>query len=301
MRSARMDGRHELLDSFLDSLLLEDGLSQATIVSYSADLRAFARWLAGSGTELRLASSVQMLSYLAWRGEQGLSMRSLGRLVSSLRRFYRHLLREGVIKEDPTARLQRPAEPKTLPCTIAVDRIELLLNAPNTSLPRGLRDRAMLEMMYSCGFRVSELVGLELGMVSRDARCVRVTGKGSKARLVPYGEEASDWLELYLVRARPLLVKCPVDALFVSRLGRALSRQMFWLIVKRYARAAGIAGRISPHSLRHSFATHLVDNGADLRSVQLLLGHSSISTTQIYTHVARSRLRAMHAKHHPRA
>ena len=241
-----------------------------------------------------------MLRFLAWRGEGGASGRTVARQVSCLRRLYRYLLRERLVRSDPTVRLKRPRQTKSLPKSLSAGEVERLLAAPRVSEPLGMRNRAMLELMYASGLRVSELVSLQVGQLGRDAQCVRLVGKGNKERLVPYGEEAAHWLERYLVEARPLLGSRPVGDVFLSRRGTALTRQMFWVVIRRTAREAGIEGPVSPHSLRHSFATHLVDHGADLRSVQLLLGHSSISTTQIYTQVAKARLQKLHAEHHPR-
>ena len=287
--------------TFLDALLLEDGLSQATLTSYRMDLTNFASWLATTaGKEIAAANAEDILRYLACRTDAGLKPRSIARLVSSIRRYYRYLLRESFIKVDPSLRVKRPVQTKSLPKALTAAEIEKLLDEPAVTEPLGLRNRAMLELMYASGLRVSELVSLQLNQLGRDVHCTRLIGKGNKERLVPYGQEAAHWLERYLVEARVLLVNRPRNEVFLSRRGTALTRQMFWVIVKRIAQAAGITKNISPHSLRHSFATHLVDHGADLRSVQLLLGHSNISTTQIYTHVAKARLSKLHAEHHPR-
>ena len=290
------------IDSFVDAILLEDGLAAASAAAYASDLRGFAKWAAGAGCgRLEQVSTAQIMAYVGEMLAAGGSARSAGRCVSVLRRFYRYLLREGMIDEDPTVRVARPSAVATIPGALSGEEVERLLEAPAVTTDLGLRDRTMLEIMYASGMRVSELVGLELAMVSAAAGFARIRGKGQKDRLVPLGEEALSWLERYLLRARPrLAVAGSCDAVFLSRRGRAMSRQMFWVMVGRYAAAAGIRRKVSPHALRHSFATHLVNNGADLRSVQLLLGHASISTTQIYTHVARQRLSKLHAAHHPR-
>ena len=291
----------QAIDSFVDAILIEDGLAAATAAAYSSDLRRFAGWISGQGVRIENASAGQIMAYVGKMLAGGGSAKSAGRCVSVLRRFYRHLLREGAISEDPTERVHRPAAVRPIPAALSGEEVERLLQAPDAGTDLGLRDRTMLEMMYASGMRVSELVGLELSMVSAAAGFARIRGKGQKDRLVPLGEEALSWLERYLATARPRLAAAgSCDAVFLSRRGRGMSRQMFWVTVGRHAAAAGIRRRVSPHSLRHSFATHLVNNGADLRSVQLLLGHASISTTQIYTHVARQRLSRMHAAHHPR-
>lgn len=290
-----------LFELFRNALLFEDGLAKATCSSYRADLLGFSRWLgARAGKPCAQATAEDILQYLSHRSGEGAQPRSLGRLVSCLRRFYQFLVRDGHVKEDPTLRLKRPRLPRSLPKALSGPEIECLLEQPTTGTPQGLRDRAMLELMYAGGLRVSELVSLRLEQLGQDAQCARLLGKGGKERLVPYGEIAAQWLDRYLAEARPLLVVRPVDEVFLTRRGTGMTRQMFWVIVKRTAAAAGITKDLSPHSLRHSFATHLVDNGADLRSVQLLLGHTNISTTQIYTQVSRVRLQALHANHHPR-
>ncbi len=289
-----------LIDMFLDAILLEDGLAGSSAAAYSSDLRRFAAWIGQRGKSLEAAAGHEIMSYIGAMLAGGTEPKSAGRHVSVLRRFYRYLLREGMIDDDPTLRLARPAAVRSVPGALSGKEVEALLAAPDTSTPLGLRDRTMLELMYASGMRVSELIGLQLGMLSREAGFARIRGKGGKDRIVPLGEEALDWLERYLAQSRPQLGSAPADEVFLSRRGAGLTRQMFWVLVKRYALAAGIARKVSPHSLRHSFATHLVNNGADLRSVQLLLGHASISTTQIYTYVAKQRLSSMHAAHHPR-
>lgn len=288
------------LDVFIDHLWLEDGLSKNTLISYRLDLTAFAFWLPGQHKQLLTVDKADIQQYLAVKFPQS-KPRSISRLIASLRRFYRYLLRENKIKIDPTLQIEAPKLPRSLPKSLNEDEVVALLNAPDLSEHAGLRDRAMLELLYACGLRVSELVGIKTTEVSVSDGVVRVTGKGSKTRLVPMGEEAADWIARYLKETRgEILQKRLCDALFVTNRGEAMTRQAFWYAIKRYARLAGITKHISPHVLRHAFATHLLNHGADLRVVQMLLGHSDISTTQIYTHVARERLKQLHAKHHPR-
>ncbi len=289
------------LDDFIDHLWLEDGLSKNTLDSYRADLAAFADWC-GSKQKIDLlaVANADIQQYLAVRFPLS-KARSISRLVASLRRFYRYALREQLIKEDPTLHLESPKLPRSLPKSLNEQEVEDLLKAPDVSQPLGLRDRAMLELLYASGLRVSELVGVTVTEVSTQDGIVRVTGKGSKTRLVPMGAEAADWIDRYMRFARPeLLQKRLCDALFVTNRAEGMTRQAFWHIIKRYAALAGINKHISPHVLRHAFATHLLNHGADLRVVQMLLGHSDISTTQIYTHVARERLKQLHSVHHPR-
>ncbi|MCG6874928.1 MAG: site-specific tyrosine recombinase XerD [Betaproteobacteria bacterium] len=293
-----------LLDEFCDQLWLEDGLAKTTLESYRRDLRLFAEWLAKRESALLSAREADLLGYLAFRhgaGGTGLRASSQARLHSSLKRFYQFALRANRINADPTVKLDRPKRAQRLPQTLSEADVEELLAAPDTRAPLGLRDRAMLEVLYATGLRVSELVTLKLVQVSLDMGVVRVVGKGSKERLVPLGEVAADHLVQYLRAARPALLKSrTADAVFVTPRGAPMTRQGFWALIKRHA-ARAIPGRpLSPHTLRHAFATHLINHGADLRVVQLLLGHADISTTQIYTHVARERLKALHAKHHPR-
>ncbi len=290
-----------LLDNFIDHLWLEDGLSKNTLQSYRLDLDAFAGWLLqNENKHLDQAVQADIQQYLAVRFPQS-KPRSISRLIASLRRFYRHALREGRITVDPTLQIDSPKLPRSLPKSLNEEEVEALLNAPDTVQPIGMRDRAMLELLYACGLRVSELVGLKVTEVSLQEGVIRVTGKGSKTRLVPMGEEAVEWLGQYLKTSRPeILQKRLSDSLFVTQRGAAMTRQAFWYLIKRYALLAGIHKPMSPHVLRHAFATHLLNHGADLRVVQLLLGHADISTTQIYTHVARERLKQLHAIHHPR-
>ncbi|NWG86152.1 MAG: site-specific tyrosine recombinase XerD [Hydrogenophilaceae bacterium] len=291
-----------LLDSFCDALWLEDGLSQRTLESYRRDLTQFFAWLQERGSEPLAAGKADIEQFLAYRTlSQGVAARSLARQLSALKRFYRHCLREGRKADDPTLTIEPPRLPRALPKSLTEADVEALLAAPDTNTALGQRDRAMLEMLYAAGFRVSELVQLPVAAVSLDMGVVRIFGKGAKERLVPVGELALDWLKRYLKQARPeLLGRRASDALFVTARGGAMTRQAFWYLIKRYARQAGISVPLSPHTLRHAFATHLLNHGADLRVVQMLLGHADISTTQIYTHVARERLKQLHALHHPR-
>jgi len=288
------------LDTFIDHLWLEDGLAKNTLESYRLDLSAFALWLAQQNKRLLTADQADIQQYLAVKFPLS-KPRSIGRLIASMRRFYRYLIRDNKISLDPTIQIQSPKLPRSLPKSLNEDEVLALLNAPNLHEPVGLRDKAMLELLYACGLRVSELVGVKATEVSVSDGVVRVTGKGSKTRLVPMGEEAVDWISRYLSEARPaILQKRLCDALFVTNRGEAMTRQAFWYLIKRYAILAGISKHMSPHVLRHAFATHLLNHGADLRVVQMLLGHADISTTQIYTHVARERLKQLHSMHHPR-
>ena len=288
------------LDSFIDHLWLEDGLSKNTLESYRADLSQFNLWLSKQKSELLNASQADIQQYLAVKFPQS-KPRSISRLIASMRRFYRYALREGLIEKDPTLQIESPKLPRSLPKSLNEQEVEDLLGAPNVLDSIGLRDRAMLELLYASGLRVSELVTVKVTEVSTQDGVVRVTGKGSKTRLVPMGEEAADWIDKYLKQARPdILQKRLCDALFVTARANAMTRQAFWYLIKRYALLAGITKHMSPHVLRHAFATHLLNHGADLRVVQMLLGHADISTTQIYTHVARERLKQLHSVHHPR-
>ena len=292
-----------LLDEFCDALWLEDGLARNTLESYRRDLRQFAAWLEKQrGKALLEAGEVEILGYISYQFERRAKARSTSRSLSSLRRFYRYVVRQGRMAADPTLRVDMPKLPRALPKGMNEADVELLLGAPDCSDAHGLRDRAMLEVLYATGLRVSELVTLPVQGVSLDMGVVRVMGKGSKERLVPLGEEAIEWLVRYFSEARPVLLQGTASgAAFVTRRGGAMTRQAFWHLVKRYALQAGLAATLSPHTLRHAFATHLLNHGADLRVVQMLLGHSDISTTQIYTHVARERLKNLHQRHHPRA
>lgn len=291
-----------LIDRFCDHLWLEDGLAELTLAAYRRDLRGFAVWLAQvRARTLAAAAAGDVEAWLAHRFAQQARPRSAARYTSTLKRFYRYLLRENVIAADPTLNLDSPRLPRALPKTLTEADVERLLAACTGDEPTDTRDRAMLETLYATGLRVSELVGLKLAALNLDDGVLRVTGKGSKDRLVPLGEEAVIWLRRYLASARgELLGRHLSDAVFVTARGAGMTRQAFWHLIKRRARGAGIERPLSPHTLRHAFATHLLNHGADLRVVQMLLGHSDISTTQIYTHVARERLKQLHAQHHPR-
>lgn len=299
--SGQLDTSDSLhLEKFIDHLWLEDGLSKNTLESYQRDLEQFAMWLAKQNNALLMASQADIQQYIAVRFPQA-KPRSIGRLIASIRRFYRYCLRENLVTVDPSLQIESPKLPRSLPKSLSEQDVEDLLSAPNIEDPIGLRDKAMLELLYASGLRVSELVTVSVNEVSTMDGVVRVTGKGDKTRLVPMGEEATDWIERYVKQARPeILNRRLSDALFVTTRGAGMTRQAFWHIIKRYAKLAGIDKPISPHVLRHAFATHLLNHGADLRVVQMLLGHADISTTQIYTHVARERLKSLHAQHHPR-
>lgn len=288
------------LDTFIDHLWLEDGLSKNTLASYRTDLTQFATWLAKQKTPLIEVNQAHIQQYLAVKFPQS-KPRSISRLVASIRRFYRYCLRENLITDDPTLQIESPKLPRSLPKSLSEQEVEGLLHAPDINQPIGLRDRAMLELLYASGLRVSELVTISVNEVSTQDGVVRVTGKGNKTRLVPMGEEAADWIVRYLKYGRPEMLQQKLsDALFVTTRAAGMTRQAFWYLIKRYALLAGINKPMSPHVLRHAFATHLLNHGADLRVVQMLLGHSDISTTQIYTHVARERLKQLHSVHHPR-
>lgn len=292
-----------LIDRFCDHLWLEDGLSEATLGAYRRDVRGFAAWLAQAHARtLETAVAGDIENWLAWRLGQRTQARSTARYISALKRFYRFLLRERLIEDDPTRNLDRPKLPRALPNTLTEADVERLLAAAGDDTPASLRDRAMLETLYATGLRVSELVALKLTALNLNDGVLRVVaGKGNKDRLVPLGEEAVRWLGRYFAEARPLLLGSKrSDAVFVTPRGTGMTRQAFWHLLRRRARLAQIDKALSPHTLRHAFATHLLNHGADLRVVQMLLGHSDISTTQIYTHVARERLKTLHAQHHPR-
>ena len=292
-----------LIDACLDALWAESGLARATLASYRRDLAVVARWLDGRGGGLAGADRARLFEHLGWRSRHGWSPRSTARLLASLHALYGWCVRSGRRADDPSALLQAPKLPRPLPKALPEQRIEALLQAPDDATPPGLRDRAMLELMYATGLRVSELVGLPATAVNLRQGALRVLGKGGKERLVPLGEEAQHWLQRYIAQARPPLARGKPEAptLFLDDAGRPPTRQQFWAMVKRMAVVAGIdAASISPHGLRHSFATHLLNHGADLRALQMLLGHASLSTTQIYTLVARQHLKTLHARHHPR-
>lgn len=293
------------IDRYLDAVWIERGLTQNTLDAYRRDLAAVQHWAQEQrSTDLRDCSPADLRDYLAMKFAQGHSSRSSARLISSLRGFFTHLVRERVISADPTALIDSPSTGRPLPKTLTEEDVERLIDAPDVDKALGLRDRAMLELIYAAGLRVSELVRLRLEEVNLRQGVVRVVGKGNKERLVPLGEHAIDWLERYLRTGRDQLlerVDKTTGVLFVTRRGGGMTRQSFWYIIKRYAKQAGITKPLSPHTLRHAFATHLINHNADLRAVQLLLGHSSLSTTQIYTHVATERLKNLYAAHHPRA
>lgn len=288
-----------LTRQFLDHLWVEYGLSENTVQAYRRDIESLSAYLERKGIGLTDVKDYDLLEYLG--AARQLSPRTLARRLSSIRRLYRYLLRERALDTDPTSRVAGPRVGRPLPKSITEHDVDALLAAPDETTTLGLRDRAMLEVLYATGLRVSELVAITLTQVNLRQGVVRVTGKGSKERLVPLGEAAMTWIERYVRTARPSLVRNRAcDALFPTTRGHAMTRQAFWYIVKKHAARAGLAGALSPHSLRHAFATHLLNHGADLRAVQMLLGHSDISTTQIYTHVAKERLKELHAKHHPR-
>jgi len=292
---------HPLVERFLESLWLEKGLSPHTVAAYRSDLGQYQHWLQARGVELHDSGREAILDHLAWRLSAGYQARSTARFLSGLRGFYRFLLREGLIAQDPTLQVELPQLGRPLPKSLSEADVEALLAAPDIGEPIGLRDRAMLEVLYACGLRVSELISLTLEQVNLRQGVLRVFGKGSKERLVPLGEEAMVWVARYVRDSRPLLLDGkPSDVLFPSLRGEQMTRQTFWYRIKHQARVAGISKALSPHTLRHAFATHLLNHGANLRVVQMLLGHSDLSTTQIYTHVARARLQALHAAHHPR-
>jgi integrase/recombinase XerD len=289
------------IDRFIDALWIEDGLSAQTLAAYRRDLKLFAQWLqAQHGRSLESTRESDLLAYMAER-HGATRATTANRRLSVFKRFSRWALREKVIEADPTLKMVAARQPLRVPKTLSEAHVEALLAAPDTSTPLGLRDRTMIELMYASGLRVSELVTLKTVYVSLDEGALRVTGKGSKERLVPFGAEAHAWLRRYLAEARGAILKSQAsDALFVTARGGPMTRQMFWKLIKAHASKAGIHAPLSPHTLRHAFATHLLNHGADLRAVQMLLGHADISTTTIYTHVARERLKALHARHHPR-
>ena len=290
------------MDLFIDALLLEDGLSRNTLSAYRRDLTAAARWLAQlqPAKTLDEAQEADLQDYFAARVDDTKATSS-NRRLTVLRRFFHWALREKRIAADPTVRMLAAKQPPRMPKTLTQEQVEALLNAPDIDVPLGLRDRAMLELMYASGLRVSELVGVRMHELDLRSGVLRVTGKGRKERLVPFGQEAQYWLERYLAQARSVILGGQqAEEVFVTQRGAGMSRVMFWIIVKKCAQLAGITSPLSPHTLRHAFATHLLNHGADLRVVQMLLGHADISTTTIYTHVARERLKALHAEHHPR-
>lgn len=292
------------LDEFIDALWLEDGLSRNTLTSYRADLVRLIKWFNQKNRknmQLTAITQADLLAFLSGRIAQGVKNSTTCRELTSIKRFYRYLLRQEKIAVDPASNIDSPKISHRLPASLAESEVEKLLAAPNIQLPLGLRDRTMLEILYAAGLRVSELINLTVSQVRIDMGVVRILGKGNKERLIPLGEEALYWLDRYQREARLTLLSGRLsDMLFVTTRGSAMTRQAFWYLIKRYAQQVGIVKPLSPHTLRHAFATHLLNHGADLRVVQLLLGHSDISTTQIYTHIARERLKQLHTRHHPR-
>lgn len=298
-------GKTELdpsIDQFIDTIWAQKGLATLTLAAYQQDLKQFSVWLKALDITLKLAQQSDVQSYLAYRFDKGSSSRSNARMLSTLKQYFRHLVRSGERTDNPCALISAPKIHQLLPSTLSEQGVSRLLEAPDLDSSFGLRDRCMLEVMYSSGLRVSELVSLLVNQINVNLGLVRLTGKGNKERVIPVGEEALHWLTLYLKQARPMLVRPnkSSDALFLSSRGSAITRQAFWQNIKKHLLVAGIKTDYSPHSLRHAFATHLLNHGADLRTVQMLLGHSSLSTTQIYTHIAQARLQSMHATHHPR-
>ena len=299
--SAARDASRAAIDRFIDALWIEDGLATNTLAAYRRDLEGFADWLARDARRAIEASTETDLRGYASVRHAATRATSANRRLTVFKRFFRWALRERLVVADPTLKLAGAKQPLRVPKSLSEAQVEALLAAPNADTPLGLRERAMLELMYGSGLRVSELVGLRTVQVSLADDALRVTGKGSKERMLPFGEEAHVWLTRYLSSARAAILSGQSsDALFVTARGGAMTRQMFWNIVRKHARAADITAPLSPHTLRHAFATHLLNHGADLRAVQMLLGHADISTTTIYTHVARERLKALHARHHPR-
>ncbi len=289
------------INRFLDALWMERGLSQNTLAAYRTDLISLARWMAEQGKSIDTATRSEILEFIAWRVEGGAQPRSTARQLSSLRRYFRYILREGARSDDPTVRISMPKIGRPLPRALSEGEVEALLEAPDTSDPLGHRDRTMLEVLYATGLRVTELVDLQKRQVNLNQGVLRIVGKGDRERLIPLGEESLDWIERFIRGPRSeILLDRQSDYLFPTRRGDHMTRQAFWHLIKRYAKKAKIDDRLSPHTLRHAFATHLLNHGADLRVVQMLLGHSDLSTTQIYTHVARERLKDLHSRHHPR-
>lgn len=292
------------IDAFIDALWLEEGLSRNTLTAYRRDLELYARWLEGRGRSLLATTEVDLNAYFAAKHASSRAT-TANRRLTVFKRYFRWALRERLIQTDPTLRLQAAKQPLRVPKILSEAQVEALLAAPGEGSPLAVRDRTMLELMYASGLRVTELVSLKTWHVGLNEHVLRITGKGNKERLVPFGQMAGQWLQRYLGQGRvDILVGQQSEDLFVtargSRAGEAMTRAMFWQIVKKYAQLAGITSPLSPHTLRHAFATHLLNHGADLRAVQMLLGHADLSTTQIYTHVARERLKALHAQHHPR-
>jgi len=299
--TATLQRSEELVDRFLDAIWMERGLSQNTLGAYRADLMTLARGLAEHEKSIDQADKADLLVFIAKRVESGAKPRSTARQLSSFRRFFRYIMREGMRDTDPTADIEMPRIGRSLPQTLTEDEVDSLLNAPNTDEPLGHRDRAMLELLYATGLRVSELINIKQSQINFNQGVLRIVGKGDRERLIPLGEESQRWIRDFIDGPRmEILLERQTDYLFPTRRGDRMTRQAFWHIIKRYAEKASIRSKMSPHSLRHAFATHLLNRGADLRVVQLLLGHSDLSTTQIYTHVARERLKDLHREHHPR-
>ena len=297
-----MPSERIIIDEFLQALWLEKGLSDNTLKAYRYDLEKFSDWAHEFGTTILDVNRDHVLSYLSHLLNKGLKSRSTARSLSCLRALYRYLLREKVLRDDPTLRVDSPKLGRPLPDTLSEQDIGLLLAAPDITTIMGMRDRTMIEVLYACGLRVSELTSLKLNEINLRQGVLRIVGKGSKERLVPMGEESMSWLREYLNEVRPSLLKKGLveDCVFPSNRGVAMTRQTFWHRIKAHARTAGIRKKLSPHTLRHAFATHLLNHGADLRVVQMLLGHADLSTTQIYTHVAQHRMKELHQRHHPR-
>ena len=295
------DSTDPAVSRFLDAVWMERGLSTNTLAAYRADLTALSRWLAERGLPIMKTTRSDLQDFIAFRVHAGARPRSTARQLSSFRRFFRYLLRENEIKEDPTAQIAMPKIGRSLPKSLTEEEVEALLAAPAVNDPLGNRDRCMLEVLYATGLRVSELVNLRAGQVNLNQGVIRILGKGNRERLIPLGEEAVRWLGEFSRGPRAeILLERQTDYLFPTRRGDRMTRQAFWHIIKRYARKASVSKELSPHTLRHAFATHLLNHGADLRVVQMLLGHSDLSTTQIYTHVARERMKELHGTHHPR-
>ncbi|MBG9995049.1 site-specific tyrosine recombinase XerD [Pseudoalteromonas sp. NZS127_1] len=297
--NSSMSSNSDYLETFLDSLYLEQGVSENTLSAYRSDLDKFCLFL--KGQNLMTVTGLDVESYLAHRVDLGLKPRSTARSISALKRFYQYFVREKLISDTPMLNISQPKAGQSLPKTLSEAEVEALLNAPNTEEAMGLRDKAMLELLYATGLRVSELVGLRMEQINLRQAVVFVKGKGNKERLVPLGEEAMYWLEQFLKGGRAQMIKHATDFVFPSKRGVGMTRQTFWHRIKHYAILAAVESPLSPHTMRHAFATHLLNHGADLRVVQMMLGHSDLSTTQIYTHVANERLKSVHAQHHPRA
>ena len=298
-QNTELSSNSDFLETFLDSLYLEQGVSENTLSAYRSDLDKFCQFL--KGENLMTVTGLDVESYLAHRVDLGLKPRSTARSISALKRFYQYFVREKVIADSPMVNIAQPKAGQSLPKTLSEAEVEALLNAPNIEDPMGLRDKAMLELLYATGLRVTELVGLRMEQINLRQSVVFVKGKGNKERLVPLGEEAMYWLEQFLKGGRAQMIKHATDFVFPSKRGVGMTRQTFWHRIKHYAILASVESPLSPHTMRHAFATHLLNHGADLRVVQMMLGHSDLSTTQIYTHVANERLKSVHAQHHPRA